>query len=110
MSVTLALLHSGNGAAVVVGACVSMRTGALAAFVVLPATSEIAAFVDTAVPSELSVASAGHVPAMPESVSVHVQWMLTTALYQPFGFAGVVGEPVNVGATWSTLIVTDFDA
>ena len=47
---------------------------------------------------------------MPDSASEHVQWIVTGALYQPFAFGGVVGAPVSVGATWSSLTVADCDA
>ena len=72
-SVTVELFHSGNVAADVVGACVSIFTDVLTEFVTLPATSEIVAEAETAEPSELRRAFDGQLPAMPDSASEQIQ-------------------------------------
>ena len=74
------------------------------ALALLPATSSTDADVDSAAPSPVITLSAGHVPAMPDNSSVHVQWIVTSPVYQPFPFGGVVGAPLMVGAVLSMLI------
>src|SRR4051794_1405826 len=71
------------------------------AVAVFPATSAIEAETESAPPSPEMTLSDGHAPAMPESASEHVQWTVTSPLYQPLALGALVGAPLMVGATLS---------
>src|SRR4051794_27094916 len=73
----------------------------------LSARSETAPVADRSPPSPPTTESDGHAPAaIPDSVSAHAQWTVTSELCQPLGFAGL-GVPEIVGGVmsisrWST--------
>src|SRR4051794_33904044 len=81
-----------------------MFTAVDVAAVVLPATSVTVSVAVSAVPSPEITESAGQAPAMPDSASEQVQWIVTGPSYQPAPFGAVVGVPVNNGAVLSTLM------
>src|SRR6476620_10616613 len=80
-----------------------MLNVSLVTTVVLPARSLTAAVAVSPVPLSVITVSAGQA-AMPESASLHVQWIVTSPLYQSLPFALVVGAPVIVGAVSSMLM------
>src|SRR3954452_1233353 len=59
---------------------------------------------DRALPSPVITESAGQAPRRPDSESLHDQWIVTSALYQPSVFGAVVAAPVMVGAVSSMSI------
>jgi hypothetical protein len=104
VTVTFVLFHVGSALAFVTGAVRSMFTaGLLVAEVVLPARSVTEALRVSKVPSPVMTLSLGQPPGMPEVASLHVQWIVTFPLYQPFPFAAVVGAPASVGGVLSML-------
>src|SRR4051794_36209259 len=74
--------------------------------VLLPALSLTLAAAPRLSPSPVTVLSDGHAPApaMPESLSPHVQLTVTLPLYQPSAFGCVVAAPDRLGAVSSTLM------
>ena len=102
-TVTSAVCHPTGASDVVTGATRSMSTAALVPTVVLPARSLTAAVTVSPVPLPVITESDGHA-ATPESASLHVQWIVTAPLYQPFPLGLVVGVPVIEGDVLSTLI------
>src|SRR6476619_1113272 len=102
-TVTSAVCHPVGASDVVTGATRSMLTGSLVPIVVLPARSLTAAVAVSPVPLPVITESAGQA-AMPESASLHVQWIVTSPLYQSLPLGLVVGAPVIVGAVSSTLM------
>src|SRR6478736_446822 len=98
------LVQPPGAEASVVGAVLSMSTGALVALEVLPARSRTVAETVWPLPSVASTASAGLSPARPDSVSAATQTSVTSVLYQPFALGSVVGAALRSGAVSSTLI------
>src|SRR3954452_16621583 len=81
----------------VLGAVLSILTGALVALVVLPALSDTEAEAVRPSPSVDRTESAGFSPARPESVSSADQVWVTSVLYQPFAFGLEVGAALRFG-------------
>jgi hypothetical protein len=82
-----------------------LTAGELDAVVVLPAASATCLLDVSALPSPVIVLFAGHVLAgTPDKVSLHVHWIVTSPLYQPFALGDVVGAPLNVGGCVSMLM------
>src|SRR4051812_20366084 len=96
--------HVAGASDVGTGTDPSNFTRALVARVLLPATSETEALAVSADPLPVITESSGQVPAMPDKASLHVQWMVTSPLYQPSALGPVVGAPVIVGGVSSTLM------
>src|SRR6476646_2292144 len=103
-TVTSVFCQSAGASEVVVGATRSILMPSTVAEEWFPAWSSMLAVADRLSPSPVITESAGHGPSSPESASLHVQWTVTSPLYQPFAFGAVVAAPVIVGAVSSTLM------
>src|SRR6478609_1306617 len=88
----------------VVGAVLSILTGALVELVTLPALSATVAETVCPTPSVVISAFAGTGPARPDRVSSAAQTWVTLVLYQPLTFGKLVGAALRFGAVLSTLI------
>src|SRR2546421_3065969 len=102
-TVKSALRQPTGASELVTGAVRSILMWSTVALDSLSARSETDAEADSADPSPLITLLAGHEPAIPESASLHVQWIVTSPAYQPFPFGAVVGAPLIVGAVLSML-------
>ena len=102
---TSTLFQAGGAVATVKGAVRSIFTaGLLVALVVFAARSLTDAPAVRPVPSLVMVSFGGHAPSIPESASLHDQWIATSPLYQPLPFGLLVGAPASAGAVLSMLM------
>src|SRR3954454_25406838 len=83
-----------------------LTVGWLVAVVDRPAPFVTDVVLVRAEPSPAMVVSAG-ATGMPDSGSAAVQWMVTSAEYQPAPFGPLVGTPDRVGAEVSPATVTE---